>query len=59
MFYWLFAVIIFILDIWAIVDAWSSPLTIIAKILWTLLIIIFPVLGLILYWLFGATRVIR
>jgi hypothetical protein len=59
MFYGLFAVLIFILDIWAIANAWSSPLTVVAKLLWTLLIIIFPVLGLILYWLLGATRVIK
>lgn len=45
--------IIVILDIVALVNLWQSGRDTTAKVLWTLLIVLFPVGGLILYWIFG------
>ncbi|CAF1042167.1 unnamed protein product [Rotaria sordida] len=45
--------IIIILDIIAIFDVLGTPRTIIGKLLWILLIIIFPIGGLIIWLLFG------
>lgn len=45
--------IIVILDIVALVNLWQSGRTQGSKILWTLLIVFFPVGGLILYYLFA------
>jgi len=45
--------IILILDIWAIVKVIQSPASAGAKTLWIVLIIFLPVLGLILWFLFG------
>ena len=47
------ALLIFIADIWAILRCWSSMLSLTARLLWTLLIFLFPVGGLILFVLFG------
>lgn len=45
--------IIVILDIVALVNLWQSSRTDGNKVLWTLLIVLFPVGGLILYYLFA------
>lgn len=45
--------IIIILDIVALVNVWQSARSTNSKILWTLLIVFFPVGGLIIYWIFG------
>jgi len=45
--------IILILDIWAIVKVIGSSATTGMKVLWVLVILILPVLGLILWFLFG------
>ncbi|MBF0253587.1 MAG: PLDc_N domain-containing protein [Candidatus Omnitrophica bacterium] len=44
---------ILILDIWAVLEALKGPLTNDKKILWVILIIFLPILGLILYYLMG------
>lgn len=49
----LFGFIVLILDIIAIIDILSSSKTVSIKILWILLILFLPVIGLILYALFG------
>ncbi|MCK9274116.1 MAG: PLDc N-terminal domain-containing protein [Syntrophales bacterium] len=47
-------VIIFIADIWAIVLILQAPgASALAKVLWILLIIILPVVGLIIWWFLG------
>jgi hypothetical protein len=53
---WMFGMIIFILDIVAIVDIVGSSKSIGMKALWIILILFLPVLGLILYALFGRER---
>ncbi|HMB59881.1 MAG TPA: PLDc N-terminal domain-containing protein [Xanthomonadales bacterium] len=45
--------IILILDIWAIVKVIGSSATTGMKVVWVLVILILPVLGLILWFLFG------
>ena len=45
--------IILALDIWAIINVWGSGASAGAKILWTLVILILPVVGLILWLLLG------
>jgi len=49
----LLGLVIFILDIIAIVDILKSSMTTGMKALWAILVIVFPVVGLILYYLFG------
>lgn len=45
--------IILILDIWAIVKIFQSSASTGAKVLWTLLIIVLPIVGLIIWLLLG------
>lgn len=52
----IFGFLILALDIWAIVDNWSSPKSVGMKILWTAIILFLPVIGLILYVLLGRGR---
>ncbi len=47
--------IILILDIWAILNVFQSSATTGAKVIWTLLILVLPVLGLII-WFFAGPR---
>lgn len=48
--------IILALDIWALVSVLQSGLTPGAKLLWVLVIVLLPVLGVILWFLLGARR---
>jgi hypothetical protein len=52
---WLIGVIILVLDVWAIFQVFTSRAGTGAKLLWALLIIILPVLGLII-WYFAGPR---
>jgi len=47
--------LILIADIWALVKTIQSPVSTGAKLLWTILILLLPVLGLII-WLFAGPR---
>lgn len=49
----LLGLIILALDIWAILKIFDSGATTGAKVLWILAILILPLLGLIIWWLFG------
>jgi hypothetical protein len=49
-------IIILILDIWAIVQTVQSSASTSTKIIWTLVLIFLPVVGLILWLLFGPRR---
>lgn len=48
--------IIFVLDIWAIINIFGSSADTGKKILWTLLIIILPLVGLIIWWFAGPKK---
>ena len=52
----LLGLIIFILDIWAIIQVLGSRASGVAKILWTLLIILLPLLGLIIWFFAGPKK---
>ena len=52
----LLGLVVLILDIVAIVDALKGSLTTGLKVLWIVLILIFPVLGVILYFLLGRKK---
>ncbi|MEQ8859953.1 MAG: PLDc N-terminal domain-containing protein [Pseudomonadales bacterium] len=49
----LFGLIILVLDIWAIVKTVQSPAGTGAKVLWIVIILLLPVLGLLLWLLLG------
>ncbi|KAG0004834.1 hypothetical protein BGZ80_002066 [Entomortierella chlamydospora] len=46
--------VVFILDLIAIFEVINSNRSVTAKLLWSLLIFLFPILGLVLYFLFGG-----
>ncbi|QBX35879.1 hypothetical protein E4L95_05765 [Paracoccus liaowanqingii] len=50
---WLFSVIIFALDVWAIASIINTNVSTKSKILWILLIVILPVVGLIIWYFAG------
>jgi hypothetical protein len=51
--YGILGLVILILDILAIVEIFQSSKDLTHKLLWSLLILLAPVLGLIIYWIFG------
>lgn len=51
----IFGLIILVLDIWAILNVIQSSASTGAKVLWTLLILLLPVIGLVI-WLFAGPR---
>lgn len=50
---WLFGIIIFVLDVWAIAQIINTNESNKTKILWILLIIILPIVGLIIWYFAG------
>ena len=54
--YGIFRIIILILDLIAIVSVWSSAASTLSKLLWTALILILPVIGLIASFFLGPKR---
>jgi len=51
--YGIFGLIILIFDVIAIIKVFGSSASTGSKILWTLLILVLPLIGLIAWWLFG------
>ncbi|AZY92542.1 MULTISPECIES: PLDc N-terminal domain-containing protein [Paracoccus] len=56
---WLFSVIIFALDVWAIAQIINTNASNKSKILWILLIVILPVVGLIIWYFAGPKSNVR
>ena len=52
-----FGALVVILDLWALWHCWSGSLAIAPKLLWAIAILIFSVVGPILYALLGRTAV--
>lgn len=52
----LLGLIVLVLDIIAIIDVVKGSLSVGRKVLWILLILILPVVGMILYFLLGRTK---
>ncbi|HMB69233.1 MAG TPA: PLDc N-terminal domain-containing protein [bacterium] len=53
---WLLSLVVFVLDIWALIKTWNSGATTGTKIAWTLVILLLPLLGLILWFFLGPKR---
>ncbi len=51
--YGIIGLLILALDIWALINVWGSGSSLGAKIIWTLIILILPVIGLILWFFVG------
>jgi hypothetical protein len=49
----LLGLIILVLDIWAILKIFESSASTGSKVLWIVVILLMPLLGLLLWWLFG------
>lgn len=49
----LFGLIVLIFDVWAIVKTIESGASTGSKVAWILVILILPILGLLLWWIFG------
>ncbi len=45
--------VILLLDVWAIINVVQSSATNASKVLWVLIILVLPVIGLVLWWLAG------
>jgi len=52
----LLGVVIFVLDIWVIIQVFQSPSSTGKKILWMLIILLLPLAGLLLWFLFGPKK---
>ncbi len=52
----LFGLVVLVLDIVAIVDAVKSSLDTGKKVLWIILILVLPILGMVLYFLLGRKK---
>ena len=55
--YGIMGTLIFIADIWAIINVMAATVTLVAKFLWTLLILFFPVGGVFIWFLTGPKGV--
>ncbi|MFT6022963.1 MAG: hypothetical protein ACI9PY_001076 [Ascidiaceihabitans sp.] len=53
--YGIVGLLVLIADIYAIINIFSSRASVIAKILWTLLVLVLPVIGFII-WFFAGPR---
>lgn len=51
--YGLISLLILALDIWAVISVWGSGATTGAKVAWTIGIIVFPLIGLVVWFLAG------
>lgn len=56
---WIFSLIVFVLDVWAIASIINTDVPNRTKILWILLIVLLPVLGLIIWWFAGPKAAYR
>lgn len=52
----LIGLIILVLDIFAVVEIFKSAKDVMTKLLWTLLILFFPLGGLVIYFFFGRGK---
>lgn len=52
-FYGIGGLIVLILDIWAIISIINSSSEMLSKVLWTLIVLVFPILGFIVWFFFG------
>jgi hypothetical protein len=53
---WLLSLVVLVLDIWALIKTWGSTAGTGTKVAWTLVILLLPFLGLILWFFLGPKR---
>ena len=53
---WLLSILVLALQLWAVYNVWSSSAEVGPKILWTLVLILLPLLGLIIWWAAGPKK---
>jgi len=51
-----FSLLLLVLDIWALMSTLGSSATVLAKLLWSILVLIFPVVGFIIWYFAGPKR---
>ena len=49
----IFGIVVLALDIWALMNVWQSHTSSVSKLVWTLAIVILPVIGFVAWFLFG------
>ncbi len=52
----LFSLIILVLDAWAIINILGSSANLLAKLFWTVLVLIFPIIGFLIWYFVGPKR---
>jgi hypothetical protein len=52
----LVGLLIFVADVWAIIQIIQSKATTLAKVLWCLLVLVLPIVGLIIWYLAGPKK---
>jgi hypothetical protein len=52
----IFGIVILVLDIWALLSVWASASSTGAKVLWTLLILVLPLIGLLIWFFVGPKK---
>lgn len=53
----LFGLLVLIADVWAVVNVLQSPSDTAKKVIWTVVVIVLPILGFLLWLLFGPRSV--
>lgn len=51
--YGIIGLLVLILDIWALLGVWGSGASVVTKLIWTAVILILPVIGLLLWYFVG------
>ena len=57
--YGIIGLLVLALDIWALLSVWGSGSSTGAKLIWTLIILVLPVIGLILWFFIGSKGAAR
>lgn len=56
---WLFSIIVFVLNVWAIAQIINTNVAMQSKLLWIALILILPVVGFVIWWFAGPKANVR
>ncbi|RJK97434.1 hypothetical protein D3P06_16470 [Paracoccus aestuarii] len=56
---WLFSIIVFVLNVWAIAQIINTNAAMQSKLLWIALILILPVVGFVIWWFAGPKANVR
>ena len=45
-----------IIFVWAVINIWGSPASMVAKLIWSVIVFCLPLLGLIIWWFMGPKK---